>query len=255
MKKAVIILSAIVLLGCTPTAKDKTVQETQIVPATQPALEAQTGFETYNRHRIPASFVPEGYRIFEEIQGDLNKDGIPDIVLIIKNTDVENIVNDEYRGELDRNRRGIIIALKKEDSYELIVRNLSCFSSENEDGGVYFAPELSVGITTKGNLQFHYGHGRYGWSLYTFRYQNDDFELIGYDQEDHHGPVLLTGWSINFLTKKMKIRENLNPYAEDESEEEIKTTWENIEIHNLYKLSEMESINETFDISSSYVRE
>jgi hypothetical protein len=106
----------------------------------------------------------------------------------------------------------------------------------------------------KGDLLFHYGHGRYGWWQYIFRYQNNDFELIGYDQEDHYGPIFRKGWSINFSTKKMKVRENLNPYADDESEEEIKTTWENIKINKFYKLSEVEDID-SIDVYSSYVTE
>ncbi|MBL7973320.1 MAG: hypothetical protein JNJ85_00310, partial [Candidatus Kapabacteria bacterium] len=53
-----------------------------------------------------ADFIPKGYILFEPINGDLNKDGIDDCVLIIKGTDKQYIVKDEYRGELDRNRRG-----------------------------------------------------------------------------------------------------------------------------------------------------
>ena len=62
--------------------------------------------------KSPTEFVPAGYVVFQQIQGDLNKDNQVDYVLIIKGTDKANFVKDEHRGELDRNPRGIIIALK-----------------------------------------------------------------------------------------------------------------------------------------------
>jgi hypothetical protein len=147
--------------------------------------------------------------VVEEIRGDLNKDLQEDEVLIIKATNKKNFVKHEYRGLLDRNRRGLIVAFKKGDHYELALENLKCFSSENEDGGVYFPPELQIWVE-KGNLRLHYAHGRYGSWTYMFRYQNADFELIGYDGSENSGPVVDRSVSINFLTQKMLIRENTN---------------------------------------------
>mgnify|MGYP000001540553 FL=1 len=154
-------------------------------------------------------FVPPGYVVVETVRGDLNKDHQEDEVLIIKATDKKNFVKHEYRGLLDRNRRGLIVALKKGDHYELALENRKCFSSENEDGGVYFPPELQIWVE-KGNLRLHYAHGRYGSWTYMFRYQNADFVLIGYDSSDNSGPVVDRAVSINFLTKQMLIRENTN---------------------------------------------
>lgn len=155
-------------------------------------------------------FVPPGYVVVETIRGDLNKDHQEDEVLIIKAINKKNVIKHEYRGRLDRNRRGIIIALKKGARYELALENRACFSSENEDGGVYFPPDLNVTVE-KGNLRLHYAHGRYGFWTYTFRHQNADFELIGYDSSENHGPVVVRSVSINFSTQKMWIRDNVNP--------------------------------------------
>jgi hypothetical protein len=188
-------------------------------------------------------FLPEGYVIFDKIYGDLNKDGIEDSVIIIKGTDKNNIIKDEYRGELDRNRRGIIVLFNKKGSYELGVKNYDCFSSENEDGGVYFAPELSVEIK-KGNLYVHYAHGRYGYWRYTFRFQNSDFELIGYDESDNFGPITNAQTSINFLTKKKLHRINTNQNAETDGEEVFKETWTKIKVDKFIKLSEIKDFDE-----------
>jgi len=187
------------------------------------------------------TFIPDGYIIIEEIYGDLNKDGMEDCVLIVKATDKENIIQDEYRGEQDRNRRGLIILLNKNGVYVEAVKNIGCFSSENEDGGVYFAPDLSVNIS-KGNLYISYDHGRYGGWKYTFRNQNSDFELIGYDASEKRGPVVLNETSINFLTKKKIVRQNTLENEEEDYEvfsEEVTK----INISNLKKLSEIKDFD------------
>lgn len=189
-------------------------------------------------------FVPDGFVVFEKIYGDLNKDGIEDCVLIIKGTNQNRIITDEYRGELDKNRRGIIILFKKEDFYELVLKNDDCFSSENENGGVYYAPELSVGIEN-GNLYIDYAHGRYGYWGYTFRFQNSDFELIGYDAG--YRSNFTSDWvtfdekSLNFLTKTKLIKEVIH-VAED-GKETHKETWEDITVNGLIRLSEINAFD------------
>jgi hypothetical protein len=189
----------------------------------------------------PLDFLPEGYILFDTIYGDLNKDGIDDCLLIIKGTDKENIVINRFDEEVDRNRRGILVLLKKKDSYQLAIKNYACFASENEDGGVYFPPQLSIEIN-KGNLYVQYGHGRYGHWQYTFRYQNSDFELIGYDISNG-GAVIDSETSINFLSKKKLKKVNTNFDAEG-GDEVYEETWENIEISELIKLSEIEDFFE-----------
>lgn len=187
------------------------------------------------------NFLPPGYIIFERIGGDLNKDGVADSMLIIKATDKKNIVKDEYRGELDRNRRGIIVLLSENNRYTLALKNLTCFSSENEDGGVYYAPELSIEVKN-GNLVIQYHHGRYGYWKYTFRYQNSDFYLIGYD-ESNGGVVINSETSINFLTRQKIKKENTNENA-DGGDEVFKKTITRINSSKLLSLSEIKDFDE-----------
>lgn len=198
--------------------------------------------------KLPTDFIPDGYVVFQQIQGDLNKDNQVDDVLIIKGTDKANFVKDEHRGELDRNRRGIIIALKNNDGYELALENRDCFSSENEDGGVYFPPELDVSIK-KDNLLVHYGHGRYGHWTYNFRYQNSDFELIGYDSDQNRGPITETSVSINLMTKKMLIKEYVNQDAEEGGDEKFKATWKKFTLSKPIRLRDIADFD-GFDVTS-----
>lgn len=114
------------------------------------------------------------------------------------------------------------------------------FLSENEDGGVYFAPELGVEIT-KGKLFIHYAHGRYGYWRYLFRLQNSDLELIGYDSSSNHGPTVLTETSINFLTRRKIVNENTNPNIDEPEIFEKKEA--KINKTKLFKLSEIEDFD------------
>ncbi|WP_226294349.1 hypothetical protein [Aquimarina algicola] len=190
----------------------------------------------------PSDFIPKEYIEFEKYFGDLNKDGLEDCVLITKKTDPVNIVTNRFDKKVDRNRRGIIVLFKNEKGYQIADKNYNCFSSENEDGGVYFPPELWIEI--KNNKLFvHYGHGRYGYWKYTFRFQNSNFELIGYDASSNHGPIVNEITSINFLTKKKLIKENINDNDEG-GEEKFKETWSTITIENLIKLSEIKDFDE-----------
>ncbi|RKS42766.1 hypothetical protein BC962_3053 [Gillisia mitskevichiae] len=188
-----------------------------------------------------AGFIPNGYVLLEEHSGDVNKDGLEDCILIIKNTKEENIVENRFGDIVDRNRRGIIVLLNTENGYEPILKNLDCFSSENEDGGVYYPPELSIEIHTN-ILKIHYAHGRYGNWEYIFRYGKSDYRLIGYESSENRGPIVNYKTSINFLTKKKQVLENENMNSQDEVGI-FKETWEKIKIENLIKLSEIQDFD------------
>jgi hypothetical protein len=164
-----------------------------------------------------------------KIFGDLNNDGESDCVIITKQTEKELMsVKNQFGREVDRNRRGLLIAFKKGEVYETALAVPDCFSSENEDGGVYFAPELTVSIE-RNNLKIHYGHGRYGWWQYTFRYRHNDFELIGYDAVEMTGGLTRGKTSINLQTGKKQTKTNTSLDTEI-GEEVFKETWQDIEL-------------------------
>ena len=206
-------------------------------------------YDVADKQRI-TDFIPKGYKLFEKISGDLNKDGLDDCVLIIKATRKDGFERD-YEGKLiDRNRRGIIVLFSEEKGYKVAVKNYNCFSSENEDGGNYFSPELGV-IIKDSKLYLHYYHGRYGYWEYCFRYQNSDFMLIGYEASHDRGPVVLFKTSINFLTGVEYDDENINAYnfnadSDDDSEidEVFKRTVVKLKKKPLMKLSEIEDFDE-----------
>lgn len=198
-------------------------------------------YDVADKQRI-TDFIPKGYKLFEKISGDLNKDGLDDCVLIIKATRKDGFERD-YEGKLiDRNRRGIIVLFSEEKGYKVAVKNYNCFSSENEDGGVYFAPYLSIDIRNS-KLFVHYAHGRYGYWEYCFRYQDSDFMLIGYESLGSQGPTALGKVSINFLTGVRYDDDNVNKYDDDAEEKFVRKVIK-LKKEPLKKLSEIDDFDE-----------
>lgn len=240
------IMVAMTMCGCSESGKKQNISEKnkQEVAVTKPA----PAIPVADARKEPAEFVPKGFSVFEKAYGDLNKDGEEDCILIIKKIDKENIITDEHRGKLDRNRRGIIALFKTKEGYELASKNNNCFSSENEEGGAYYAPELMV-YAEKGNLNIHYAHGRYGYWKYIFRYQNSDFELIGYEDSSNTGPTVNSTTSINFSTKKKLTKINTNENAES-GDEVFESTWTAVTMPKLLRLSEIKDFDE-LELSSA----
>ena len=244
----VLIVLLIFVGGCTPSKSNQ--QSTNNSDNSVTEDETAKTVSTPKTPNTPSDFLPEGFKIFQEIYGDLNADGSKDCILIIKGTDKKNIVTDESLGELNYNRRGIIILFNKEEQYELALKNYSCLSSEMDEEDRYLAspntPYLGVSIA-KGNLYFHYDNGKYGDWKYTFKYRNSDFELIGYDMSNRDWHIVQDEISINFLSKKKLKRVNVNyekRHEEGFEEAVFKETWENIKIEKPIKLSEIKDIDD-----------
>ncbi len=194
------------------------------------------------QNKKPTDFIPEEYVEFEKYFGDLNGDKQEDCVLIIKATDKNSIIIDHDGKEVDQNRRGIIILFKEKNGYQLIDKNYDCFSSENEEGGVYYPPQLSIKFKNN-NLIVDYDHGRYGFWKYTFRLEDSSFKLIGYDLSSNFGSTINRETSINFLSKRKLVRKNINHDAVG-GDEIFQETWSDIEIEELITLSEIEDFDE-----------
>ncbi|WP_196888207.1 hypothetical protein [Aureivirga sp. CE67] len=196
---------------------------------------------------LPSNQIPVDFRVFEKYGGDLNGDGKIDSVFIVKRTCPEIMEANQWGQLVNRNKRGIMVFFQQNNQWISVLENLSCFLSENEDGGVYMPPMLSLDIE-KNKLFVFYSHGRYGSWSYTFRFnkKKSDFDLIGYDNTSMYGPAILSSTSINFLTKKEKTRKNpnknINP--QNPNKKAFVETWRNIDVDRIIQLSEIENFDE-----------
>ena len=112
------------------------------------------------------SFVPHGQKVDTVTRGDLNKDGIDDIVF------VSQTAEDPEHNSTDRTLK--ILFGQADGSYKLAATSRGAVAGKNEYGYVFF----SGVIIRKGVLTVEHEYLR-GGCTHIYRYQNGGFYLIG----------------------------------------------------------------------------
>lgn len=194
------------------------------------------------------SFVPKGWKIIENEKGDLNKDGISDVALVLQKTDPSLIEKMEY-GTIDRNPRSLIILFgtSKNDCFELILRN-NTFILANDNEGMEDPFEnadigkniyIKNGTLTLNFKEFHTaGSWMTGQYTYIWRFQDGSFKLIGAESNSfHRANGEATDLSVNFSTRKYSVT-TYNMF--DESVEEVET-WKKLELKELVTFETFEA--------------
>lgn len=170
------------------------------------------------------SQIPEGWKVLSEVQGDLNKDGEDDVVILIKKTDKQNIIKDELSEKyLNTNPRGIMVFFKtKNNEYQLIEENkLDFIPVENDADDNCLQDPLELGglkiVKNILHVELNYFYSCGTWLVtnitYKFRYQNGGFALIGFDHDEmHRGTGEIISNSFNFSTKKKELTTGANEF-------------------------------------------
>ncbi len=203
-------------------------------------------------------FVPATWRVILHEQGDLNKDGLDDHVLVIEDTNPENRKLNDGLGldTLNLNRRSLLVCFKTANGYQLVAKNEQDFipPQNDQDSPCLADPLLENGGISleKGLLKidFNYWLSCGSWytnsALYTFRYQHGRFELIGFDhQEFHRASGESSATSINFSVGKKSETSGGNMFEDEENKP--KTTWSKFEKGKLYNLEDCDE-NTYFEV-------
>ena len=211
-------------------------------------------------------FIPKGWKILKDenasnfiAKGDLNKDKLEDVAIIIEKNDKKNIKKNDNFGpnELNLNPRILLILFKEKDgTYSLVAKNDKGFikSEGNEDNPALM--DTLSGISIKNNvlkITFNYFMSAGSWwtstDVYIFRFQNNVFELIGYESNAYmRNTGEEEGISINFSTNKAKITTGGNMFEENENHP--KSEWRYLKFEKKYILNEMteSTLDEILDI-------
>ncbi|WP_052158165.1 hypothetical protein [Lacinutrix jangbogonensis] len=113
--------------------------------------------------------TPETFKILNEIEGDLDKDGVSEKI-IVYDTEKETDFGTE---------RQIYIYKKNNIKWELWKKSASAILT-SEQGGVMGDPFEGISIDRNCLVINHFGGSRQKWNYtHRYRYQSGDFQLIG----------------------------------------------------------------------------
>ena len=192
--------------------------------------------------------IPSDWRLLDSISGDLNNDGILDIVLAIQKNDPNNIkLNDGFGVDtINLNPRKLAIYYGTE-SGELVKKLVSDEFIILRDVPTMEEPFEGFDLNTEGvlDINFRLAYNSGSWSVsihkYIFRFQNNQLVLIGYDLiEFHRASGETKETSINFLSKRMKITKGTISSDEPNSIE-----WKEFKLE---KLIDIKTIEKPFEL-------
>lgn len=205
-------------------------------------------------------FIPKGWKSILSASGDLNNDKLEDTAIVIEKDDKANIVKNENLGPeyLNLNPRILLVLFKQKDGgYILASKNDKGFIKSEGDTENPALMDTLDEISIKSNIlkiKFNYFLSAGSWSttqnIYTFRFQNKRFELIGFDSKSYmRNSGNEEEFSINFSTNKAKITTGGNMF--DEKENKPKDEWKTVNVKKKYVLDEM--AENTADEITGYV--
>jgi len=123
------------------------------------------------------AFLPKGWHVMTKTTGDLNKDGVADLAVLIE---ADSLVKSLKEWENDQRPRILFAAFRQPDGqYSLSVQSNESILLSN-DGGVFGDPFEALEINRGSIVVRFYGGSSDRWSyVYRWRYQNKDWFLIG----------------------------------------------------------------------------
>lgn len=138
-----------------------------------------------------SSVVPKGWATQWSAGGDLNADGVPDQVIILKRA-----------GNTVDGPRRLLIVFGKADGTKSVVADTDTFLPTVQDGADPLANDNPITIKNKALRIYVEGTSTSNSNeTFTFRYQNSEFQLIGYDSvNQERGTGDYENLSINYST-------------------------------------------------------
>ena len=164
--------------------------------------------------QTPDGFVPKGWTTEFKSMGDLDADGEDDLVLVLRDAEPRNILDNAGFGpdRFNTNPRVLVVALHRpQGGYERVLADHTLITRPTEPNLDDPLEDGSSVVVRRGVLRvtLHLFANAGGWTMgnitYFFRLQQGRFLLIGYDSSMVRRNTGETeDISINYLTRKRK---------------------------------------------------
>lgn len=126
-------------------------------------------------------FIPKGWDTLKVINCDFNHDGMKDIIAVLKNKEEDNFAS----SHIDI-KRLLIVLLKEKNGYSLKIKNNNVIFCKTCGGG-WGDPFEHINVKDNIITINHYGGSSWRWAdTHKFRYQNEDWFLIGKTYYNYH---------------------------------------------------------------------
>jgi len=160
-----------------------------------------------------ADFVPQGWKILDSASGDLNKDKLVDFAVILQHKDGIKILKSEEGDSetVTTQPRMLIILFRCNSSNKYMLKEQNNSFILNNDNSTMEEPYQSIKIINGAlRLDFQLFSNMGSWfitsSSYIFRYQNNDFFLIGAEYKSfNRANQDYEDYSYNFSTKEWSL--------------------------------------------------
>ena len=187
-------------------------------------------------------FVPTGWKILDTARGDLNKDGTADAAIILQYNDSVSIKKSGNESVLTQPRILVVLFKAVDGNHFLLVAQSNSFILNHDNPTMddpYEETRISNGtLKIKFRLFYNMGSWYVTNTSYTFRYQQEEFALIGADYLSFHRATSdFEEYSYNFLTKKRSLKTGNDKHGG------TKTTWKSL---NLATLKTLGTLKEPF---------
>jgi hypothetical protein len=178
--------------------------------------------------------LPAGWKVLKMAQGDLNADGLTDLVFVREETDPKKITKRDDGYELNGNPRVVVTLLAEKDGYRKVGEYPKFIPPEYTLEFDNYLDRFAEMKVEKGviiiEFEWFATAGTYWTSheSFKFRLEAGKLRLIGSEEDSfsrNQGDRTLT--STNHLTGKIKTTSGLNAF--DDQESRPKVTWENLD--------------------------
>lgn len=183
------------------------------------------------------AWTPPGWKSIQQDTGDLDRDGVDDVVIVLEQDDPANIkANDGLVSpQLNTSPRALLVLFADHGGYRKVVENRTLVPTEGSSEEPCLDDPLAEVAIGNGTLKlvFERSLSCGGWATskvaYTFRHDGKGMRLIGRDISTfmrNSGEETMD--SINYLTGRRKLINGMYVAGEDGLERDLTPRWQRL---------------------------